>query len=101
MKGVAPLSLRILVREWEHEARERAEAEKRERGNVNSHELDELGLSWGGKGRSVLDGPKYGNFGGKNHTGGPTGKKQPIDTSDRMYKQHDLGWADCDNLPKA
>ena len=60
--------------------------------------LDDLGISFGGEGRSLLDGPKYGNFGGKNHTGGKTGNSMPIDTSDRMYKQHDMGWAECEKL---
>lgn len=86
---------------WEYEAKRKAEAEKKERRSLNTNKLDELGISWGGKNRSLIDGPKYGNYGGKKHTGGSNGKEQPIDTSDRMYKQHDLGWAECEKLPKS
>ena len=82
-------------------ARERAAEQEssQEKRKELENVLDKKGISFGGKGRSIFDGPKFGNFGGKNHTGGEDGKQHPIDSSDRMYMQHDTGWADCEKLP--
>ncbi len=61
------------------------------------------GISWGGTGRSILDGPKIGNWGGKNHSGGVDGGKvgdaKPVDSADESYKRHDLNYEKIKNTP--
>jgi len=61
------------------------------------------GITWGGEGRSLLDGPMYGNWGGKNLSGGKSGGEigdaAPVDSSDALYKQHDLAYDKIQNTP--
>jgi len=71
--------------------------------------LDPHGLSsrvsWWGDGRVLADGPKYGNWGGKNWSGGcnPSrrgglhGFELPIDSSDWCYMLHDFCYDDINN----
>ncbi len=33
--------------------------------------------------------PRYGNYGGKGHTGGPGGFNKPVDSMDECFKVHD------------
>lgn len=73
----------------------KAASEANIRKELTSSILDELKIQFGGEGRSLFDGPRYGNYGGKKHTGGSDGDKHPMDSSDRMYKQHDYGWDEC------
>ncbi|QGY39637.1 RHS repeat-associated core domain-containing protein [Pseudodesulfovibrio cashew] len=61
-------------------------------------------VKWGGNGRApISDGPMYGNWGGKNYSGGKTGGEVgdagPIDSSDVLYKQHDLAYEKAKNTP--
>ncbi|OEU68730.1 MAG: hypothetical protein BA863_03930 [Desulfovibrio sp. S3730MH75] len=50
----------------------------------------------GCEGRSLTDGPKYGNWGGGLYSGGvdggKVGSKPPVDNSDEAYKKHDLAY---------
>jgi RHS repeat-associated protein len=61
------------------------------------------GISWGGDGRNITDGPKYGKWGGKNYSGGVDGGKigdaKPVDSSDEAYKRHDLNYEKIKNTP--
>ncbi len=59
---------------------------------------------WGGPAtgsgsRSLLDGARYGWWGGKNWSGGPDGTRAPIDSSDACYMQHDKCYDTCKGLP--
>ena len=58
-------------------------------------------IEWGGDGRSLADGPKYGKWGGKNYSGGVDGGKigdgKPVDSSDQAYKRHDLNYEKIKN----
>ncbi len=60
-------------------------------------------IDWGGDGRSVTDGPKYGKWGGKKYSGGVDGGKvgnaKPVDSSDKAYKRHDLNYNKIKNTP--
>jgi hypothetical protein len=61
-------------------------------------------VEWGGEGRApVPDGPMYGKWGGKNYSGGNTGgsvgNAEPVDSSDALYKQHDLAYEKAKNTP--
>jgi len=68
---------------------------------------DSFGLdatSWGGDGRGTSDGPKNGNWGGKNWSGGwnpskhggQSGPGQPTDSADECYRDHDNCYGACD-----
>ncbi len=57
------------------------------------------GVEWGGKGRTIIDGPKHGNWGGKNHSGGADGKQPPVNSADREYKRHDLNYGKAKRTP--
>nr|WP_276584081.1 RHS repeat-associated core domain-containing protein [Pseudomonas sp. RIT-PI-AD] len=69
--------------------------------------IDQLGLdktTWGGKGSSVFDGPKNGNWGGKCWSGGQNscggespGTAEPTDSADACYKAHDECFIDCED----
>ncbi|MDD3313779.1 RHS repeat-associated core domain-containing protein [Pseudodesulfovibrio sp.] len=69
---------------------------------VNAYEARK-DVTWGGEGRSLLDGPMHGNWGGKNYSGGKTGGEigdaSPTDSSDVLYKQHDLAHEKIKNTP--
>ncbi|TIH14876.1 hypothetical protein D0S45_12095 [Marinifilum sp. JC120] len=60
-------------------------------------------LKWGGKGRSLFDGPKYGKWGGGKYSGGVDGGKvgsaKPVDSSDEAYRKHDLEYERIKNMP--
>jgi RHS repeat-associated protein len=61
-------------------------------------------FDWGGpatgKGwRGPTDGAKYGWWGGKNWSGGTTGDKSPVDSSDTCYMKHDKCYSTCAGLP--
>ena len=64
---------------------------------------DDSLYDFGGEGRTPLDGPKYGNYCGKNWTGGwnPTlheGKPGPlasVDSADEKCRFHDFCYSDC------
>ena len=56
---------------------------------------DFFGPRTGGGERGFSDGPRYGNWGGKNWSGGPSGNGQPIDSSDEAYERHDRCYASC------
>ena len=64
-------------------------------------------FDFGGDGRSPADGPKYGNFCGKNWTGGWNpeqhgGKPGPlgsVDTLDEKCRRHDFCWSDSVGTP--
>ncbi len=60
-------------------------------------------IKWGGKGRSLKDGPKYGNWGGGRYSGGvdggKVGTKPPVDSSDEAYKEHDQAYEKTKNTP--
>ena len=55
-------------------------------------------IIWGGDKRSIFNGPKYGKWGGELHSGGVDGGKigtaPPVDSSDEVYKEHDLAYDD-------
>ena len=57
----------------------------------------------GGEGRGLLDGPKYGKWGGGRYSGGVDGGKigteDPVDSSDEAYKKHDLAYEKIKNTP--
>ncbi|NDV24247.1 hypothetical protein FMS18_16155 [Desulfovibrio sp. JC022] len=59
-------------------------------------------LEWGGQGRSLKDGPKYGNWGGGNYSGsvdgGKVGSAEPVDSLDEAYKAHDLAYERAKNM---
>ncbi|SDK49086.1 RHS repeat-associated core domain-containing protein [Maridesulfovibrio ferrireducens] len=59
-------------------------------------------IKWGGEGRTLKDGPKYGNWGGGLHSGGvdggKVGSKPPVDSSDEAYKKHDLAYERIKNI---
>ena len=58
----------------------------------------------GPNGRRFSDGPRYGNWGGKEWSGGQVprangglmGKAPPVDSSDELYKIHDEAWDAAD-----
>lgn len=69
--------------------------------------VDPMGLDdtkWYGDGRTTLDGPRNGNWGGKNWSGGHNpsnyggyaGVLMPTDSADAMYMQHDQCYRRCD-----
>lgn len=73
--------------------------------------IDPSGLdatSWGGDGRSIGDGPKNGNWGGGNWSGGWNPNKHggidgpaaPMDSGDESYMYHDICYgkatSDCE-----
>ncbi|MBI1746582.1 MAG: hypothetical protein HYR55_08340, partial [Acidobacteria bacterium] len=75
-------------------------------GNSPIRWVDPFGLdrtSWYGDGRSTFDGPKNGNWGGKNWSGGwnpqrhggVPGPAGPTDSGDECYMNHDNCWGDC------
>jgi hypothetical protein len=62
---------------------------------------------WGGDGRCVLDGPRNGNWCGKNwsggrnprRNGGTSGGALPLDSLDDCCMAHDNCWVVCDTQP--
>jgi RHS repeat-associated protein len=46
--------------------------------------------------RRFTDGPRYGNWCGKDWSGGPEGEDPPIDSLDDQCKKHDDCWGNCD-----
>lgn len=57
-------------------------------------------------GRNLLDGPRNGNWGGKNWSGGLTPNQQgppkpPTDSADECYRDHDLCYGKCDDCPQS
>jgi RHS repeat-associated protein len=76
-------------------------------GNGPTRWIDPLGMdatTWFGDGRSLFDGPKNGNWGGKNWSGGwnpnrhngESGSAAPTDSGDECYRDHDNCYGDCD-----
>ncbi|OEU67405.1 MAG: hypothetical protein BA863_05990 [Desulfovibrio sp. S3730MH75] len=65
-------------------------------GKAVAEESRDSAIKWGGEGRSLKDGPKYGNWGGGRYSGGvdggKVGAKPPVDSSDEAYKKHDLAY---------
>jgi hypothetical protein len=70
------------------------------------NEIDILGLDetkWFGGGRSILDGPRNGNWGGRNWSGGHnpeeyggySGGGLPTDSGDQCYMEHDICYYKC------
>ena len=77
-------------------------------GNNPLYWIDPLGLdrtSWFGPGRTLGDGPKNGNWGGKNWSGGRNpllppggdGPALPLDSGDECYMLHDICYGSCDS----
>lgn len=56
------------------------------------------GPATGGGKRGLTDGPKYGWWGGKNWSGGEDGDKDPVDSSDECYKEHDTCYGKCPEI---
>jgi RHS repeat-associated protein len=72
---------------------------------VNCYDSDGLDTTtWLGDGRGITDGPKNGNWGGKNWSGGWNPSKHgglpgplpAMDSADECYKRHDLCYSKCD-----
>lgn len=65
--------------------------------------LEESPFDFGGEGRTPLDGPKYGNYCGKNWTGGwnpeqhggTPGPFASVDSADEKCRFHDFCYTDC------
>ena len=79
-------------------------------GNDGVNWVDVLGFDrtkWrGGNGRNFMDGPRNGNWGGKNWSGGrsptdpPAPDKPPTDSGDECYMAHDKCYGACPECPE-
>jgi RHS repeat-associated protein len=70
---------------------------------TDPHGLDRTYWWWWDNGRSIFDGPRNGNWGGKNWSGGTNpswndrgrGPLPPTDSADACYRDHDLCYEEC------